>query len=220
MGDGRMASAPPVEGADPAAMTDRWAYTGHRQARTAQIYTSRSCSGSAAELRDQRLLSTDGLRLHIFTLLSLRRVRRPRTIAVCVSPAGGTSDSCPSLLALGGIGNDVAPKGPGDTLRSIVRTGYVPPTPFTHYGRGSFFSSGVRAGLPPLSPDASCSVAVSLSPWGATRLGGGYCPHPPAHLQGAVLQDLSASLCEALSLCLFPAFSHHCLGWPSLACSC
>ena len=54
----------------------------------------------------------------------------------------------------------------------IVRTGYVPPTPFTHYGRGSFFSSGVRAGLPPLSPDASCSVAVSLSPWGATRLGG------------------------------------------------
>ena len=68
MGNGRMASAPPAEGADPAAMTDRWAYTtGHRQARTALIYTSRQCSGSAAELRDQRLLSTDGLRLHIST---------------------------------------------------------------------------------------------------------------------------------------------------------
>ena len=138
MGNGRMASAPLAEGADSVAMTDRWAYTtGHRQARTV-IYTSRSCSGSAAELRDPRLLSLDGLRLHIFTLLSLRRFRRPRTIAVCVSPAGGTSDSCPSLLALGGIGNDVALKGPGDTLRSIVRTGYVPPTPYTLRSRFLF----------------------------------------------------------------------------------
>ena len=59
------------------------------------------------------------------------------------------------------------------------------------------FSSGIRAGLPPLSPDASCSVAVSLSPRGATRLGGGYCPHPPAHLQRTVLQDLSACRCGA-----------------------
>ena len=103
----------------------------------------------------------------------------------------------PFLLALLALATTWHPK--------VLETHYVllcervtyPPLPSHTTVVVPFSLLVVRAGLLPLSPDASCSVAVSLSPRGATRLGGGYCPHPPAHLQSTVLQDLSACLCGA-----------------------
>ena len=149
-----------------------WARTGHD---SADLHLSLMLWVSAG-LRDLGLLSLDGLWLHIlryspyggFVDFAQR---------VCLR-AGGTSGSCPSLLALRGIGSGVALGGPGDTLRIYCANGLRTPHSL-HILRSWFhFSSGVRAGLPPLSPDALCSVAVSLSPWGATRLGGAIAPIP------------------------------------------
>ena len=49
-------------------------------------------------------------------------------------------------------------------------------TPLTLYTPRSWFLSPLlvgRAELPPLTPVAACTVAVSLSPWGATIALGG-----------------------------------------------
>ena len=157
-------------------MTDKCACTGPGQATAAQIHTSRSCSGSLQNCatRDFCPWTASGCTSYVTLPMAVSSTSHHR---VCLR-AGGTSGSCPSLLALRGIGSGVALDGPGDTLRIYCANGLRTPHSL-HILRSWFhFSYGVCAGLPPLSPDALCSVAVSLSPWGATRLGGAIAPIP------------------------------------------
>ena len=69
----------------------------------------------------------------------------------------------------------------------VLQCEWVTYPPHSLYTLRSRFLSSLlvgRAVLPPLIPDASCSVAVSLSPWGATRSLGWWhvppSPFPPA----------------------------------------
>ena len=90
----------------------------------------------------------------------------------------------------------------------VVRSGYVPPSPFSHHGPGSSPATGKKCCATYSDSPCLSTVAVSLSPvgrvapWGATRLE--WCPHsapfPPA---GCCPADLSAVPCGA-SLCAPP----------------
>ena len=123
MGNGRMASPPLAEGGEPIAVPEKWTFiVGHLDAPTELDLSP--CSESAAKLRDPRQLVWTASFAHLYVTLP-RRLRRRRTRVVGVSALVGP---LVHALAAGahGIGNGMHPRS-GTTLRSIVRSGYVPP---------------------------------------------------------------------------------------------
>ena len=79
----------------------------------------------------------DGFRLHTFTLLSLDGFVDV-ALEPWVFPCWWDLWFMLFLLAPSALATGCTQRS-GNTLRSIVRSGHVPPTPFTHYGPGSSF---------------------------------------------------------------------------------
>ena len=177
MGNGRMASPPLAEGGEHIAVPEKWTLLrgppGCPKGWTARHALSRPQNCVTRDIWYGRLP------LHTSTLLSLDGF-----VDVALEPwvLPGTSGSCSGCWRSWHRQWDAPEVGHYPTFYCAIGLR----TPHTlHILRSWFLLLYWRcAGLSPLSPIALCSVAVSLSPRGATSSGVGYCPHPPAACSG------------------------------------